>query len=145
MTLASRTLCLLQIAGAERTYLVDALEVSDLSPLGPLLASESLPKIIHNATFERQVLARVELPIGGVIDTLKLSREIRGRDAERGARPSRRMRPQSASTSTRPSRRATGRSDRSPRSQVDYAARDAEVLLELWKVFEPLVKQLSLV
>ncbi|MCB9599938.1 MAG: DEAD/DEAH box helicase [Sandaracinus sp.] len=144
-TLASRTLCLLQIASAERTYLVDALEVSDLSPLGPLLASESLPKIIHNATFERQVLARVELPIGGVIDTLKLSREIRGRDAEGGhglravcARELGLDIDKTEQTSDWTQRPLTA-------SQVDYAARDAEVLLELWKVFEPLVKQLSLV
>ncbi len=144
-TLASRALCLLQIATAERTYLVDALEVSDLSPLAPLLASESLPKVIHNATFERQVLARLELPLGGVIDTLKLSRDLRGRDAEGGHG----LRAVCARELGLDVDKTEQTSDWTQRpltpSQVEYAARDAEVLLELWKVFEPLVKQLSLV
>lgn len=144
-TLASRALCLLQIATAERTYLVDALEVSDLSPLAPLLASESLPKIIHNATFERGVLGRLELPLGGVIDTLKLSRDLRGRDAEGGHG----LRAVCARELGLEIDKTEQTSDWTQRplsaSQVAYAARDAEVLLDLWKVFEPLVKQLSLV
>ena len=83
-TLHTRTLCLIQIAGAEQTYLIDALEVFDLSPLAPMMASPDITKLIHNASFERSVLGRYDLNLDGVLDTMKLSWKARGRDAEGG-------------------------------------------------------------
>ncbi len=41
-TLDSRVLCLVQIAGRERTYLIDALEIAELSALRPLLSNPSV-------------------------------------------------------------------------------------------------------
>ncbi|HEX9040022.1 MAG TPA: hypothetical protein VF838_03230 [Trebonia sp.] len=58
-TLANRTLCLIQLAGHEATYLIDALELPDLEPLGPLFASPETTKLIHYASFEREVLGRL--------------------------------------------------------------------------------------
>jgi ATP-dependent Lhr-like helicase len=83
-TLRTRALCLIQIAGAEATYLIDALEVTDLSPLETLLASPDITKLIHNAVFERSVLGRYGLALDGVVDTLVVSRRVRGRDIEGG-------------------------------------------------------------
>ena len=57
-TLANRTLCLIQIAGREATYLIDPLELPELEPLGQLLASAETTKLIHYASFEREVLGR---------------------------------------------------------------------------------------
>ncbi|MBW2735855.1 MAG: hypothetical protein JRH20_26005, partial [Deltaproteobacteria bacterium] len=57
-TLRSRTLCLVQIAGSEATYLIDALEIGDLSLLAGILGDPDVTKVIHNAEFERAVLGR---------------------------------------------------------------------------------------
>ena len=83
-TLRTRTLCLIQLAGADATYLIDALEVTDLSPLQALLASPNITKLIHNAAFERSVLGRYGIELDGVVDTLELSRQARGRDIDGG-------------------------------------------------------------
>lgn len=78
-TLATRTLCLVQIAGADVIYLIDALEVANLEPLAVLLADGAVTKVIHNAAFERSVFARFGITIEPVVDTLALSRKIRGK------------------------------------------------------------------
>lgn len=49
------SLCLVQLATAERTYVIDALRLPNLEPLRTLLAGESPKKLIHNAQFERRV------------------------------------------------------------------------------------------
>ena len=134
-TLRTRTLCLVQIARPERTYLIDALEVSDLEALRPLLESTETQKIIHNAVFERGVLGRLGFTIEGVIDTLVISRELRGRKVEGGhglravcARELGMELDKSEQTSNWARRPLTP-------SQVAYAALDAEVLLRIWGVF----------
>lgn len=78
-TLRERTLCLVQLAGAGFIALIDALEISDLSPLAGLLENSEVQKVIHNASFERSVLGKHGMTIENVVDTLKLSREIRGK------------------------------------------------------------------
>jgi len=83
-TLHTRTLCLIQLAGAKKTYFIDALEVGDLSPLAPLLSSPDITKLIHNAAFERSVLGRYNLELDGVVDTLILSRKVHGKNAAGG-------------------------------------------------------------
>ena len=83
-TLRDRALCLVQLATPTKTYVIDALAISDLSPLGPLLAAEAPLKVIHNADFERSVLGRLGFTIEGVIDTLEVSRRRRGRVIDGG-------------------------------------------------------------
>ena len=78
-TLASRALCLVQISTAEVIYLIDALEVANLDPLGEVLADEAITKVIHNASFERSVFARFGMRIEPVTDTLALSRRRHGK------------------------------------------------------------------
>jgi ATP-dependent Lhr-like helicase len=75
------TLCLVQIATAARTYLIDPFAVGDFEPLRPVLAAPTPVKVIHNATFERRALAGVGIALDGVFDTLTASRRMRGRDA----------------------------------------------------------------
>lgn len=130
-TLNARTMCLIQVAARERTYLIDALEVSDLEELRPVLEGTTPRKVIHNARFEREVLGRFGLPLEGVIDTMELSREKRGVDAAGGhtlrAVVERELghdldkRLQTSDWSARPLSDA----------QVECAALDAEVLLQL--------------
>ena len=137
-TLGSKALCLIQIATDTTTYLIDALAIERLDLLGPLLAAPSPEKLVHNAAFERQVLGRYGLDLAGVIDTLLLSREVRGRDIAGGhslqAVCARELgialdkRKQTSDWSQRPL----------DVEQVDYAALDAEVLFRVWeKLQEP--------
>ena len=133
-TLAKRTLCLIQIAGREATYLIDALELPDLEPLGQLLANGETTKLIHYAPFEREVLGRQGLVLDGVVDTREVS--IRLRRAASG-HSLREVCARELGVEL-DKREQTGDWTRRPltESQVTYAALDAEVLLRLFARFE---------
>lgn len=64
---------------SRRGYLVDALDVANLDPLADVLADAAVTKVIHNAAFERSVFARFGIAIEPVVDTLALSRKLRGK------------------------------------------------------------------
>jgi ATP-dependent helicase Lhr and Lhr-like helicase len=131
-TLRTSTLCLIQIAGAERTYLIDALELSDLAALAPLLCSSTTTKVVHNASFERQVFDRHGLALSAIVDTRELSRQMYGLEAD-GGHSLRAVSARELHISLE-KREQTSEWDRRPlsRSQVDYAALDSEVLLPLY-------------
>ena len=132
-TLDFGTLCLVQIASKERTYLIDPFAVGSLAPLAAVLSQPVPVKIIHNARFERRVLASVGIELQGVHDTLEASRRIRGKDAlgghslamvcerelglvlDKGA--------QTSNWSRRPL----------DAEQLRYAALDAEILLRVYE------------
>ena len=71
------TLCLLQVATTGHTYLIDPFAVADLSPLAAVFGAEQPVKVIHNASFEKRVLATVGLELCGVFDTMVESKRIR--------------------------------------------------------------------
>ena len=135
-TLDDHSLCLVQIASEVGTWLVDALALEDLSPLAPIFEGESPKKVIHNAAFERAVLAQRGLTLAGVIDTMIESRRVRGKTAlgghslamvcERELGVDLDKTEQTSNWSRRPL------SD----EQLAYAAIDAEVLLELARRLE---------
>jgi ATP-dependent Lhr-like helicase len=137
-TLASRTLCLVQIATAEVIYVIDALEIANLEPLAAVLGDGAVTKIIHNASFERSVFQRFGITIEPVIDTLAVSRASRGKvDGGHGlkavcARELGITLDKGEQTSNWARRPLTER-------QRAYAAVDAEVLLALSAVFRPTV------
>jgi hypothetical protein len=62
------TLCLIQVATRRRTFLIDPFAVGDLGPLGTALCSSQPVKIIHNAQFDRRVLAAFGITLDGVFD-----------------------------------------------------------------------------
>lgn len=134
-TLASRALCLIQIAAPQTTYLVDALEVTDFGPLAPVLASSRITKLIHNAEFERDVLGRNGLELAGVVDTRELSR---ARHPEEGVRHDLKSVCERELGGTLD--KAAQTSDWTARPltevQIEYAALDAEVLVRLAAAFE---------
>ena len=137
-TLTRRALCLIQVAGREVTYLIDALEIPDLKPLSALLSSHGTTKLIHYASFEREVLGRQGFTLESVVDTRDLSRRLRGKAGGHSLREvcARELgveldkREQAGDWARRPL------SD----SQVAYAALDAEVLLRLHAHFEQLAQ-----
>ena len=131
-TLDSRTLCLVQIATSEKSFLIDPFAVP-LGPLAGVLAAPRPLKVIHHATFERRVMASVEIKLGGVFDTLEASRKIHGADAlgghslamvcERELGSKLDKSPQTSNWSRRPL----------DAEQIRYAALDAEILICLYQ------------
>lgn len=133
-TLYSRTLCLIQMAGRAKVYLIDALEMPDLEPLAALLANPSVKKVIHNATFEKGVLGVHQIKIEPVVDTLTWSRKLRGKiDGGHS------LKAVSARELQMEMDKGEQTSDWSRRplslSQQKYAALDAEILLRLYDHF----------
>lgn len=134
-TLDFGTLCLVQIATRTRNYLIDPFAVGELAPLEKVMNAPRPRKVIHNARFERRMLARVGLGLQGVIDTLEVSRKIRGVEVlgghslgmvcERELRITLDKSQQTSNWSHRPLEA----------SQLSYAAVDAEVLLRLHDQF----------
>lgn len=63
--------CLLQFSDHERDYIVDPLAVSDLSPLGPVLADRSVVKIFHGADYDVVCMKRdFGVEIHNIFDTM---------------------------------------------------------------------------
>lgn len=136
-TLDFGTLCLVQIATRERTYLVDPFAVGDLRPLEAVMNAPRPRKVIHNAQFERRMLAGAGIGLQGVVDTLELSRRLRGREAMGGhglamvcERELGVVLDKSEQTSNWAQRPLEA-------GQLRYAALDAEVLLELHERLAP--------
>lgn len=134
-TLVDRDLCTVQLATPTYNAIVDALAIRDLEPLTRIFESSDILKVIHNASFERSVLAKLNLTLVNVFDTLTASRRIRGKRIEGGHGL--------AAVCERELGRSVDKSEqtsdwtRRPLSerQVAYAALDGEVLLELHGVF----------
>jgi ribonuclease D len=126
------------VAGRDATYLIDALELPDLEPLGQLLASSETTKLIHYASFEREVLGRHGFALDGVLDTRDMSRRLR-RDAKGHSLREVCARELGMELDKR---EQTGDWTRRPLTevQITYAALDAEVLLRLHAHFEEIIR-----
>ena len=133
-TLTSRTLCLIQMASREATYLIDALALADLEPLSRILASTETTKLVHYAPFERQILSRHGLRLDAIRDTRDVSRRLRP-DVKGHS-----LREVCAREFGLELDKLEQVSDWSRRplteNQLTYAALDAEVLLRLHTHFE---------
>ncbi|MCA9514875.1 MAG: DEAD/DEAH box helicase, partial [Myxococcales bacterium] len=130
-TLGTRALCLIQLAGEEVTYLVDALEVTELGALSEIFGDATIAKLIHNAPFEREVLGRYGLELAGVVDTLQLSRGRRGAGID-GGHSLRAVCERELGVVLDKTEQVSDWTDRPlSEAQVAYAATDAEVLRAL--------------
>ncbi len=130
-TLDFGTLCLVQIATPDRTYLVDPFAVGDLRPLGTVLSASVPQKVIHNASFERRVLAAVGIALHGVIDTLAVSRKVRGTSALGGHSLAMVCERELGLTLDKSEQTSNWAQRPLSAEQLRYAALDAEVLLVL--------------
>ncbi len=130
-TLATRALCLIQIATDDTTYLVDALELESFDALSGLFGDPNVTKLIHNAEFEREVLGRYGIVLDGVVDTIALSRR---KHPEDGVRHDLKSVCERELGRTLDKTQQTSDWTRRPLrdEQVAYAALDAEVLLAVF-------------
>ena len=129
-TLHSRALCVIQLACEARVYLMDALRLSDLEPLGELMANPDVVKVIHNASFERSVFRKYGIEIDNVLDTLERSRMMRPR--AQGGHSLKAVCQRELGLELDKAQQTSDWTRRplTPRQEA-YAALDAEVLLQL--------------
>ncbi len=139
-TLRTHSLCLLQVAGVSTTYLFDPLALTDLAPLAALLADPAITKVIHKASFERSVLEPLGIEFVNVVDTLDVSKQVRGTQADGGhslkavaMRELGLVMDKTEQVSNWSRRPLTER-------QLAYAALDAEVLIRLHDRFHVTVR-----
>ncbi len=132
-----RQLCTVQLGTREKTYILDALALTDLAPLKAVMESTAVEKVIHNAAFEEQMLGAHGIRIKHVYDTLTASRRKHKNSAESGhklgevcERELQIYLDKALQTSDWTQRPLTP-------EQLDYAALDAEVLIDLYEVFHP--------
>lgn len=130
------TLCLVQIATRARTYLIDPFAVGDLTPLIDVMNGVRPTKVIHNARFERRVLAAVGIAIDGVFDTLEASRRARGSDALGGHSLAMVCERELGIVLDKSSQTSNWSRRPLDADQLRYAALDAEVLLALHARFK---------
>ena len=107
------------------------MEIADLAPLAKLLADPSVEKLIHNAAFERAVLAEHGITIAHVTDTLELSRGKHGREAPGGHSLAAVCHRELNLELDKAEQTSDWRRRPLTDSQLAYAALDAEVLLRL--------------
>ncbi|MEO7889580.1 MAG: DEAD/DEAH box helicase [Vicinamibacterales bacterium] len=126
------TLCLLQIATRERTYLIDPFAVGDLSPIIDVFSAARPLKVIHNAQFERRVLAAIGIALDGVFDTLEASRRAHGTDVMGGHSLAMVCERELGIALDKSSQTSNWSRRPLDADQLRYAAIDAEVLLALY-------------
>ena len=132
-TLLQKDLCVLQLATPGYNAVVDCLAVT-VEPLAAVLESSDVVKVIHNASFERMVLRAVGIELQNVFDTIEASRAARGRECEGGHSLAAVCRRELGLVLDKTMQTSNWkRRPLSPR-QLEYAALDAEVLLDLHHV-----------
>jgi len=132
-----RTLCTIQLGVENHSWIIDALAMADLVPVKALMENGRVEKVIHNAFFEEQMLGKHGIRIHNVFDTLHLSRQRHkktvglshklGDVCERELGVYLDKANQTSDWTLRPL----------TRDQIEYAAIDVEVLVDLYPIFKP--------
>lgn len=131
-TLYSRRLCLVQLGTREEIFVIDPFEISEFEPLADLLGDDGVVKVIHNATFEKGVLAVHGVEIRNIADTLALSRAKRGLDVEGGHKLGAVCERELGIELDKSEQQSDWTRRPLSKRQMAYAALDVEVLLGLW-------------
>ncbi len=132
-TLAERELCLIQIGVPEFNAVIDVRSLDDLSPLASILESSSTAKVIHNAAFDVEVLSQVSLTVRNIVDTLDLSRRVRGRQPD-GHSLAAACRRELGLRLDKTAQKSDWTKRPLTQAQIDYAALDVEVLLKIYEL-----------
>lgn len=134
---APRALCTIQLGVPGKTWILDALAIEDYGAVRALMEDERVEKVIHNAAFEEDMLAKHRIRIVNVFDTLPASRAKHRKSAVSGhtlgevcERELGIFLDKTLQTSDWTARPLSD-------EQLAYAAIDAEVLIDLHAVFKP--------
>jgi len=134
-TLDWGTLCLVQISTGNFNAVIDVFEVGDLTPFFLVLEDPEVGVIIHNAPFERGVLGKLGCRITSVFDTLAASRRIRGRRIPGGHSLRAVCRRELGIALDKSYQTCDWTRRPLTPGQLNYAALDAEVLIDLYRLF----------
>mgnify|MGYP000708997474 CR=1 FL=1 len=132
-----RTLCTIQCSTADHNWIIDALALKDLAPVKALLENPAVMKVIHNALFEEQVFSGYGIRIINVYDTLPVSRKKHRKQSDAGHKLGD-VCERELGVYLDKSLQVSDWTRRplSP-EQIAYAAVDAEVLMGLYRAFNP--------
>ncbi len=132
-----RKLCTIQLGIKGFSWIIDALAMDDLAPVKAIMENDQIEKVIHNAFFEEQMLGKHGIKIHNVFDTLHWSRRKHkksvglshklGDVCERELGIYLDKTNQTSDWTLRPL---------AP-DQIQYAAIDVEVLVDLYPIFIP--------
>ncbi|MBI2426050.1 MAG: methyltransferase domain-containing protein [Candidatus Hydrogenedentes bacterium] len=140
-----RVLCTIQLGIPGRTWVVDALAMSDLRPVKDLLENERVEKVIHNAFFEEQMFAKHQIRIVNIFDTLPASRKKYQKQSVTGGHKLGDVCERELGIYLDKTNQTSDWTLRPLRAdQLAYAAIDAEVLVELYRIFKPPVQPTNL-
>jgi ribonuclease D len=125
--------CLIQVATEKAVFLVDPLAVTDISPLGPLLANPDIRKVFHGADYDIRSLYRdFSLEVRNLFDTMIACQLIGEKEVGLAAALKKRFgveldkRYQKADWSKRPL----------DSGMIAYAAADTSLLIALYRQLE---------
>jgi ATP-dependent Lhr-like helicase len=134
-TLVDRDLCVIQFSTPAYNAVIDALAVDDLTPVAEILENPAILKIIHNANFELGVFQKLNIGIESIFDTLRVSRELRGRKIDGGHSLGVVCERELGRGLDKGEQTSDWRRRPLSASQLAYAAMDVEVLLRLHERF----------
>ena len=130
-----RILCTIQFATVKQNWVIDALTITSLAPVAALLCSPAITKIIHHADFEQGVFGELGIPINNIFDTCEASRERR-QSVDGGHRLDEVVYRELGLRMDKTLQKADWRRRPLSQSAIDYAALDAEVLIQLHRRFQ---------
>ena len=128
-------MCLAQIATPEYTALVDTWRLQDISALKPIMEDERVVKVIHYASFERGRFADRGVTLRNVYDT-HAADKLLNPEHETHALQDVVARELDVDMS-KGEQKSDWRQRPLTQAQINYAALDAEVLLDLYARFAP--------
>ena len=132
-----REVCTIQLATPDHTWIIDARGLP-LDPVQRVLENDQVTKVIHNAIFEEQVLARYGIKIRNIYDTLTASRKKHRRGDTGGGHKLGEVCERELGIYIDKSPQTSDWTQRPLTSeQLAYAAIDAEVLIDLYNAFNP--------
>lgn len=131
----SGVLSTVQVATHAATAVIDVLSLTGLDPLRPILEDPRVTKIIHCAGVERGALGRRGLGLCNIFDTHVASKRRRGGRPAGGHRLDAVARRELGIVLDKRPRFSDWMRRPLTREQIQYAALDAEILVDLHHVF----------
>ncbi len=124
-------ICLIQVATASSSYIIDPLTIPDLSPLSQILSDPDITKIFHGADYDVRSLYRdYQIAIHNLFDTELASRFLG--NAETGLNTV--LQNRFGITLEKKYQKKDWSQRPLPEPMIAYAAKDAQYLIPLYKI-----------